>query len=141
MNEFRRNDVRYGRTPVPTTSYRRDTQVWDDRIGSARVPATNWRLMTLGDLSLIAALAGALVWQATRGSVTPWVVQVERLGQAQAVAPAERDYRPSDGEIAWHLSRFVKEVRSVRAYPVVVRKNWLNAYDFTIDKGALALNG
>ena len=141
MNEFRRSDVRYGRTPAPTTPYQRAAQVWDDRIGSARVQAANWRLMALGELVLVAGLAAALVWQATRGTVTPWVVQVDRLGQAQVVAPANRDYRPADGEIAWHLARFVEEVRSVPADPVVVRENWLKAYDFTTDKGALALNG
>ena len=141
MNEFRRGDVRYGRTPEPTTPYQRAAQAWDDRIGSARVQAAGWRLMALGELALVAGLAAALVWQAARGTVTPWVVQVDRLGQAQVVAPASRAFTPSDGEIAWHLARFVEEVRSVPADPVVVRENWLKAYDFTTDKGALALNG
>ena len=141
MNEFRRGDVRYGRTPEPTTPYQRAAQAWDDRIGSARVQAAGWRLMALGELALVAGLAAALVWQAARGTVTPWVVQVDRFGQAQVVAPASRAFTPSDGEIAWHLARFVEEVRSVPADPVVVRENWLKAYDFTTDKGALALNG
>jgi len=51
------------------------------------------------------------------------------------------DYRPSDAHIAWHLARFVEQVRGVPADPIVVRQNWLRAYDFTTDKGALALNG
>ncbi len=141
MNVFQRSDVRYGRTPGPVTPYQRSAQVWDDRIGSARVQAASWRLMALSELALVAGLAGALVWQATRGTVTPWVVQVDRLGQAQVVAPADRAFTPTDGEIAWHLARFIEEVRGVPADPVVVRENWLKAYDFTTDKGALALNG
>jgi type IV secretion system protein VirB5 len=63
-----------------------------------------------------------------------------RLGEAQAVAPAEAGYRPTDPQTAFHLARFVEEVRSIPADPVVVRQNWLRAYDFTTDKGALFLN-
>jgi type IV secretion system protein VirB5 len=31
-------------------------------------------------------------------------------------------------------------VRSIPADPIIVRQNWLKAYDFVTDKGALALN-
>lgn len=140
MTIFSRAGVRYGATPISETPYQRAAQVWDDRIGSARAQAGNWRLMAFGSLALSIGLAGALVWQSARGSVTPWVVQVDRLGQAQAVAPATAGYQPSDPQIAWHLARFVEEVRSIPADPVVVRQNWLRAYDYTTDKGALALN-
>jgi type IV secretion system protein VirB5 len=66
----------------------------------------------------------------------PWVVQVDKLGEAQAVAPAIAYYKPTDPQIAWHLARFIEQVRSVPADPVIVRRNWLSAYDFTTDKGA-----
>jgi type IV secretion system protein TrbF len=140
MNLFRRPSVRYGQTPAPETPYQRAGQVWDDRIGSARVQARNWRLIAFGNLVLAAGLAAGLVWQSTRGTVVPWVVQVDKLGEAQAVAPAIADYKPADPRIAWHLARFIEQVRSVPADPVIVRQNWLGAYDFTTDKGAAALN-
>jgi type IV secretion system protein VirB5 len=140
MSIFRRPSVRYGRTPEPETPYQRAAQVWDERIGSARVQAKNWRLMAFGSLILSVGLAGGLVWQSTHGTVTPWVVQVDKLGQAQAVAPATPDYTPSDSQIAWYLAQFIQDVRSVPADPVVVRKNWLQAYDFTTTAGATALN-
>jgi type IV secretion system protein TrbF len=137
---FRRSTVRYGKTPEPETPYQRAGQVWDERIGSARVQAKNWRLAFFGALGLSSALAAGLVWQSARGTITPWIVQVDKLGQAQAVAPATTDYQPTDPQIAWHLARFVQEVRSVPADPVVLRQNWLDAYNYVTDKGALALN-
>ena len=112
---FRRASVRYGRTPEPETPYQKAAQVWDERIGSARVQARNWRLMAFGYLFLAAGLAGGLVWQAARGTVTPWVVEIDKLGQAQAVAPAVADYRPTDPQIALHLARFIENVRSLPA--------------------------
>ena len=137
---FRRPAVRYGATPQPETPYQRAGQAWDDRIGSARVQAQNWRLAFFGTLAVTAGMAAGLVWQSARGTVTPWVVQVDKLGQAQAVAPAESEYRPTDPQIAWHLAHFLQEVRSVPADPVVLRQNWLDAYNYVTDKGALALN-
>jgi type IV secretion system protein VirB5 len=139
-SSFRRPSVRYGRTPEPETPYQRAAQAWDERIGSARVQARNWRLMALGELALIAGLAAALVWQSARGTIVPWVVQVDRLGEAQAVAPAIASFRPTDPQIAWHLARFIEQVRGIAADPIIVRQNWLRAYDFATDRGALALN-
>ena len=140
MNVFTRPGVRYGATPTLDTPYQRASQAWDDRIGSARVQARNWRLMAFGSLVLAAGLAGGLLWQGSHSSVTPWVVEVDRLGQTQAVAPAVAGYKPTDPQIAWHLARFIEEVRSIPSDPVVVRQNWLRAYDYTTDRGALALN-
>ena len=137
---FRRSTVRYGQTPEPETPYQRAGQAWDDRIGSARLQARNWRLAFFCTLALSGSLAGGLIWQSARGTVTPWVVQVDALGKAQAVAPAVAGYQPTDAQIAWHLARFIQEVRSVPADPVVLRQNWLEAYNYVTDKGAAVLN-
>ncbi len=140
MNPFRRPTVRYGVTPEPETPYQRASQVWDERIGSARVQARNWRLMAFGSLFLSAGLAFGLVWHSARGSVVPWVVQIDKIGQTQAVGAAVADYRPTDPQIAWHLARFIEQIRSIPVDPIVVRQNWLRAYEFTTDRGATALN-
>ncbi|WP_319798436.1 conjugal transfer protein TrbF [Nitrobacter sp.] len=140
MNLFKRPAAHYGKTPQPETPYQRAAQVWDERVGSARVQAKNWRYMAFGSLFLSAGFAGALVIQSARGTVVPWVVQVDRLGQAQTVAAATADYRPTDPQIAWHLARFIEQVRSIPADPIIVRQNWLRAYEWTTDRGAGALN-
>ena len=140
MSIFKRPATHYGKTPEPETPYQRATQVWDERIGSARVQARNWRLMAFGSLILSAGFASALVWQSARGTVVPWVVQIDNLGQAQTVAPANADYRPTDPQIAFHLGRFVEQVRAIPADAIIVRQNWLRAYEWTTDRGAAALN-
>jgi type IV secretion system protein TrbF len=140
MSIFRRPAAHYGKSPEPETPYQRAAQVWDDRIGSARVQARNWRLMAFGCLILSSGLASALVWQSGRGSVVPWVVQVDALGAAQAISAATADFQPTDPQIAWHLARFIEQVRAIPADPIIVRQNWLRAYDWTTDRGAAALN-
>ena len=140
MNIFKRPTTHYGKVPEPETPYQRAAQVWDERIGSARVQARNWRYMAFGSLILSVGFAGALVWQSARGTVVPWVVQVDNLGHAQTVAPATADYRPTDPQIAFHLGRFIEQVRAIPADPIIVRQNWLRAYEWTTDRGAAALN-
>ena len=137
---FKRPSVHYGRTPAPVTPYQKAAQVWDERIGSARVQAKNWRLIAFGSLILSAGLASGLVWQSTQGSITPWVIEVDRLGQAEAVSPANPFYQPTDPQIAFHLARFIENVRGLSADAIVLRQDWLRAYDFATDRGAAALN-
>ncbi|KRA66977.1 conjugal transfer protein TrbF [Caulobacter sp. Root656] len=139
MNPFK-GASRLGATPVPETPYQRAGQAWDERIGSARVQAANWRLIALGLLASNIVQSGGMIWQAARGSVTPWVVEVDRLGQTLAVGPAQRGYRPPDPVIAWTLSRFIENTRAVPADAVVLGQNWRRAYDFADAAGAAALS-
>lgn len=137
---FKRPVQRYGKTPEPVTPYQKAAQLWDERIGSSRVQARNWRLMALGSLALSSGLAGGLLWQSMQSRVVPYVVEVDRFGETRAVSPAIQDYNPDDAQIAWHLGRFIQNVRSVSTDPVLVRQSWLAAYDFATDRAALFLN-
>ena len=58
----------------------------------------------------------------------------------QAVAPAIADYRPTDPQHHLTPAQFIEEVRSITADPVIIRQNWLQAYEFVTDEGALTLN-
>lgn len=140
MTPFKRTLQRYGTTPEPVTPYQKAAQVWDERIGSARAQAANWRLAAFGGLGLSMLLTGGMIWQASHSRVTPYVVEIDRFGEPRAVGPAERDYRPTDPQIAWYLARFIVDVRSLSIDPVLVRRNWLEAYDFTTDRAAVFLS-
>src|SRR5258708_27066334 len=94
---FRRPGVRYGRTPQPETPYQKAAQVWDERIGSARVQAKNWRLMAFGSLILSAGLAASLVWE-TLGGPPP------ALGGAGPPPPARAGGWPPRLKITTHPS-------------------------------------
>jgi len=137
---FKRPLVRYSDTPEPVTPYQAAAQVWDQRIGSARVQAKNWRFMAFGCLSLALLMAGGLVWRSAQSIVTPYVVEVDSAGQVRAVGEAATPYKPSDAQIAHHLARFITDVRSLSIDPIVVRQNWLEAYEYTTDRGAATLN-
>ena len=137
---FKRAAVRYSDTPQPETPYQRVGQVWDERLGASRVQARNWRLMAFASLGLSTLMGTGLVWQAGRSSVTPYVVEVDKQGDVRAVGAAAEAYVPTDAQIANHLARFITDVRALPLDPIVVRQDWLEAYDYATDRGAAVLN-
>src|SRR3546814_17759187 len=92
---FRRAGQRYSTTPVPVTPYQPAAQAWDERIGSARAMARNWRWMAFGCLGLSLLMVVGLLWQLASSPVTPYVVGVDLLGEVRAVGPALQAYWPT----------------------------------------------
>ncbi len=72
--------------------------------------------------------------------MTPFVVEVDKAGEVRAVGEAMTPYRPTDAQIAFHLSHFISNVRSLAVDPVIVRQSWLDAYQYTTDRGAATFN-
>ena len=137
---FKRAGVRYSESPEPSTPYQAAGQLWDERIGSARVQARNWQLMALASSLLSVTLVGGLLWQSTRLKITPYIVEIDAQGEVKGVGPVTDRFEPTDAQIAHHLERFIRDVRSIPIDPVVLRDNWLEAYDFTTQRGAMSLN-
>lgn len=137
---FKRSSTSYGESPFPETPYQKAGQVWDQRIGSATARERNWRLTAIGCLALCFMSSGALIWRSLQSTVIPYVVEVEEAGAVRAVAPALERYTPTDAQIAHHLANFIEHVRALSVDPVVVRENWLRAYDFVTDRAATTLH-
>lgn len=137
---WKRNQTAYGRTEAPVTPYQKAAQTWDDRIGSARVQAKNWRIIAILSLLFAIAMSVAFVWRSSQSIITPYVVELEQNGSVRAVAPSVAKYKPTDAQIGYQLAEFIKKVRSVSIDPIVLRQNWTTAYHFATDQAALTLN-
>lgn len=138
---FKRPTLSYGKSPLPETPYQKAGQVWDERIGSARVQARNWRLMALGCLGLAMATSAALVWRSLQSTVTPYVIEVDMAtGSPRAIGPALEAYTPTDAQIAHHLAAFIDRIRSLSSDAVIVRKKWLGAYAYVTTQGSNTLD-
>ncbi len=137
---FRRPAVRYGATPEPETPYQLARQIWDDRIGSSREQAKNWRLACFTALLLCGAMAAGWYWQSARGTVVPWVVQIDKLGNVEASGPATSNYHPTDPVIARDLADVITALRSVTEDKVQMGAQWKRAYKFFDAKGQLVFN-
>ncbi len=138
--QFSRPSVRYAKTPEPETPYQTAGALWDERIGSARVQAAHWRVMAFACLGITFIVIGGLIWQSLQSHIVPYIVEVDAAGEVKGLGPVNERPSVSDAQIAHGLERFIRDVRSLPLDPIVLREDWLEAYDFTTARGALALN-
>jgi type IV secretion system protein VirB5 len=136
----RARSSRFQKTTEPDTPYRQAHQLWDSRMGSALAHSRTWRTAAFCALGLSAALAAGVIALAMRPAAVPFVIEANQSGEARLVGPATSAYEASDAQISWHLARFVEMVRGLPSDPIVVRQNWLRAYDWATQGGAQALN-
>jgi type IV secretion system protein VirB5 len=121
------------------TPYLRARQAWDDRIGSARVQAKNWRLCALGCVLVSLVAVGGLVSQSSKSQVVPYIVEVDSQGQVRTVGPAQVAYVPSQALVEKHISDFVRDIRTLPSDPVVLRQQWRRAYGMVTPRGGALL--
>jgi type IV secretion system protein VirB5 len=122
------------------TPYQRAAQVWDERMGLSLAHARNWRRLAFANLAL-AAFLGAGWWaQAERATVKPFIVEVASWGQTEKITAIGGRYEPSDAQVGYALAGWIRDVRSKSIDPIVLRQNWLRAYDLLTPRGATFLN-
>ena len=97
--------------------------------------------MAFGSLALVAR-SGRRADLAIGAKPRHALCRARSTGSARCRRSARRSrhYQPNDAQIAYFLARFITDVRSLSIDPVVVRKNWLEAYDYATDHGAVFLN-
>ncbi len=124
----------------PDTPYRRARQHWDARMGSAVQSARAWRATAFAALAAVGVLGAGLTIVALQKRTFVHVVEVSPEGQVMAVRAIDGRWSPNEAQIAHHLARFVRLVRSLPTDGVVLRENWLEAYKFLTPQAAQQLN-
>lgn len=121
-------------------NYHQAAGEWDNRIGSARVQAKNWRLLALSNVFITTCLIGALAYQTQQSTVEAFVVPVSEIGKPGEITLMADHYQPQKAEVSYFLADWIKKVRSKSVDPIVIRENWLKAYDFLSPVAAQTLN-
>ena len=95
----------------------------------------NWQLVAFGAVAVAAVLAVGLVTLALQSRITPYVVEVDRLGRAQAFGPAERLKSTDQRVLVSQLATFVRDIRTVLGDLTAQSELVRHAYAF-VDQGA-----
>jgi type IV secretion system protein VirB5 len=135
-SSFKRPPRPFGASAPVETPYIRAQQVWDDRIGSARAQAANWRLAAFASMAITAVTLGAYIVERSDTHVATYVVPVDQAGRPGRVELAGRDYQPTKAETAYFLADWVGWIRSRSPTDAVVNAaNALRAYNFVDGAG------
>lgn len=92
----------------------------------------NWQITAFVSMALLAVSLFGLVTLATSSRITPYVVEVNELGQARAFGPATKIDEASERIVVAELSSFIRNVRSVYSDPQAQKDMIYRAYSHAI---------
>ena len=124
----------------PQGRFLRARREWDDRFSSLARGKRNWQLAALGLLAANLALSAALAWLSTQSRVTPYIVEVDDLGQAVAFGPAEQLKKTDERLIRYQLSLLIHNLRTVLGDAEAQRELLGRGYAFTRGSAVTFLN-
>jgi type IV secretion system protein VirB5 len=88
-----------------------------------------WQAVAGVELLVVLILAAGLVWVAGQHKTVPYVVEVDALGAARAVRPAENGRAPTDDRIIrYQLAGFLRGARVVLADRVAMKRGLEQVY-------------
>jgi type IV secretory pathway TrbF-like protein len=101
----------------------------------------NWQLAAFGLLGLFGIVLVAFVRLAMETRITPYVVEVDRLGRAVSFGPAEQTALTDPRIVAATLALFIRNVRAVSPDTVIQRELLYRAYANTAGRAREVLDG
>jgi type IV secretory pathway TrbF-like protein len=120
--------------------YARAAAAWDERIGSARVQARNWRYIAFASMVLALISTTGAVVLGIKKQVATYVVEVDKAGMPGRITLASEPYRPATAQVGYFVGEVVRLVRERPLDPVVMRQQWTKAYQFLAGHAVNAMN-
>jgi type IV secretory pathway TrbF-like protein len=120
--------------------YARAAAAWDERIGSARVQARNWRYIAFVSMVLALISTTGAVVLGIKKQVATYVVEVDKAGMPGRITLASEPYRPATTQVGYFVGEVVRLVRERPLDPVVMRQQWTKAYQFLAGHAVNAMN-
>ena len=125
-------------TPAKTENpYLNGRREWNERYGEYIARERAWRTIAffLGTIALFSVLG--MVWSSSQNKLVPYVVEVDKFGDAVAARRADRAMPPDTRVLRAQLARWITEIRSVYLDAAAERLAILDVYAM-IDHGAAA---
>lgn len=109
----------------PYISARRE---WNERYGSYISQTRNWQNIAFISIIVAGIACGSLAWIGAQSKITPYVVEVDKLGEAVAVGVADKAATPDTRVVRAQLARWITNVRSVYFDAAAQNKSVNEAY-------------
>jgi type IV secretion system protein TrbF len=104
---------------------------WNDRYLDLVRARRWWQVAAVSELVLVATLGGGLVALSLQHKTVPYVVEVDSLGAAVAVKPADAAGRPTDERIVrYQLAAFIRGARTVMTDRTAMKRSFEQVYAY-----------
>lgn len=101
---------------------KRASEAYLDRNAKYLVQLNAWKSVTFMTLTIALVLAGGVIWETRQSRIQPYVVEVDKLGQSVAVAPASKASAVDPRILRYEVARFIVKVREVIGDPVIEKQ-------------------
>ena len=104
---FPNSNSSYGRSagsPETLNPYARAAAAWDERIGSSRVQARNWRILAFAAMLLALISTTGAVFLGVKKQVATYVVEVDKAGMPGRITLVSEPYRPDTAQVGSAIS-------------------------------------
>jgi type IV secretory pathway TrbF-like protein len=104
---------------------------WNDRYLDLVRARRWWQITAAAELALLGVLSSGLVMLSLQHKTVPYVVEVDALGAATAVKPAEHAGRPMDERIVrYQLAAFIRGARAVITDRAAMKRTFEQVYAY-----------
>ena len=103
-------------------------RTWNDLTAAIAASRQMWQLMGLLAMLISLAGVGGMIYIGSQSKFVPYVVQVDKLGQAAAVAPAERATVADPAVVRASVAAWIGDVRVVTPDVALQRKAVFRVY-------------
>ena len=116
---------RRGEVENPYLAARR---TWNEHVGAVVSSRQTWQVVGILSLLIVLAAVGGLIHIGSQSKFVPYVVEVDKLGQAVAVAPAQRAAAVDQRVVHASVASFVSDARLVTPDVALQRKAVFRLY-------------
>lgn len=122
--------------PADASPYRRAQYEWDDRYARQARAVASWKAAAFVLLLVNGLVTAGLFWLAQQSKVVPYVIEVDKLGQATAFGPATELRHLDQRLYRYQLSLLIHHLRTIHPDPVSQRHSLQVAYAFLAEPAA-----
>ena len=107
---------------IENNPYLNARRSWNEHVGSVVSSRMAWQI--IGILSLLIALVSVagVVYIGSQSKFVPYIIEVDKLGQAVAVQPAQTASPTNERVIHAYLAAFISDARQVT--PDIAMSSW-----------------
>lgn len=100
---------------APENPYLAGRLEWNERYHGFLRAKRNWQIIAVVALVVNAVLGLGILWLSSQSRVTPYVVEIDELGQTLVVGPAERARAADPRLVRYQVADFIRKTRSIVA--------------------------
>lgn len=103
-------------------------RTWNDHMGSVAASRNMWQIMAILSFMIVLAAVGGVIYIGSQSKFIPYVVQVDKLGEAVAITRADIASPADSRVIHASVAAFITDLRMVTPDIALQRRAIFRAY-------------